>query len=90
MAIRWADSADKHEIAHEDAMNAIENYVYWIRAFDEPRVPSHVRPDLFIGPTRDRRMLLEVMVEITPPANIYVFHVMEARRKILDNAEGKA
>lgn len=35
----------------------------------------------------DRRLILEVMAVITPPNDILVFHVMEARRKILDIAE---
>ncbi|MEC5179292.1 hypothetical protein [Arthrobacter sp. CG_A4] len=48
---------------------------------------SSIRPDLFIGPSRDRRSILEVMAVITPPNDILVFHVMEARRKILDIAE---
>lgn len=87
MAIRWAESADKHGVAHEDALNAILNQIYHVEQFDEPRVESAVRPDLFIGPSRDRRMILEVMAVITPPNDILVFHVMEARRKILEIAE---
>lgn len=87
MAIRWADSADKHGIDREDALNAILNQIYHVQQFDEPRVDTGMRPDLFIGPSRDRRMILEVMAVITPPNDILVFHVMEARRKILDIAE---
>ncbi len=34
----WADSADKHEIEHEDAVHAILNAVYTESEFDEPRV----------------------------------------------------
>ena len=87
MGIRWADSADKHGIDREDALNAILNQIYRIEEFDEPRVAGGSRPDLFIGPSRDRRMILEVMAVVTPPNDILVFHVMEARRKILDIAE---
>lgn len=87
MGITWADSADKHGIDHEDALNAIQNYISRVEQFDEPRVDGGQRPDLFIGPTRDRRMILEVMAVITPPNDILIFHVMEARRKILDIAE---
>ncbi|WP_248759200.1 hypothetical protein [Pseudarthrobacter sp. SSS035] len=90
MGIVWAASADKHGIDHEDALYAILNQTYQIQHFDEPRVDSGTRPDLFIGPTRDRSGLLEVMVVITPPNHILVFHVMEARRKILDIAERQA
>ncbi len=35
-------------------------------------------------------MILEVMVVITPPNDILMFHVMEARRRILDIAERQA
>ncbi|XAS69873.1 hypothetical protein V3C33_20800 (plasmid) [Micrococcaceae bacterium Sec5.7] len=87
MAIRWTDSADKHGIDREDALNAILHQIYHVEQFDEPRVDTGARPDLFIGPTRDRRMMLEVMAVITPPNDILVFHVMEARRNILDIAE---
>ena len=87
MGIRWADSADKHGIDREDALNAILKQVYHVEQFDDPRVESGRRPDLFIGPTRDRTMIIEVMAVITPPDDILVFHVMEARRKILDIAE---
>ncbi|WP_426975877.1 hypothetical protein ACQCSU_13845 [Pseudarthrobacter sp. O4] len=87
MGIRWAESADKHGVDREDALNAILNQVYHVRQFDEPRVDSSIRLDLFIGPSRDRRLILEVMAVITPPNDILVFHVMEARRKILDIAE---
>ena len=87
MGITWADSADKHDIDRADALNAIQNYIYRLEQFDEPRVDGGQRPDLFIGPTRDRRMILEVMAVITPPNDILIFHVMEARRKMLDIAE---
>ncbi|MBO1269900.1 hypothetical protein [Arthrobacter cavernae] len=83
MAIRWTDSADKHGVSREDAANAILNHVYRVQEFDEPRIEGGARPDLFIGPSVDRRTMLEVMAIITPPNDILVFHVMEARRKSL-------
>ena len=47
--------------------------------FDEPRVPGHAKPWLFIGPPRKLGgPLIEVMVEIVPPRGMVVFHVMEA------------
>lgn len=67
----------------------MQNFAYRIQKFDEPRIEGGQRPDLFIGPTRDGRTMLEVMAVITPPADILVFHVMEARRKIMDIAEGR-
>ena len=85
MGIEWTTSADKHEIAHEDALHAIDNAYYIEREFDEPRVPGHAKPWLFIGPPRQLGgPLLEVMVEVIPPRGMVVFHVMEARQKILD------
>lgn len=90
MAIRWARSADKHQVEREDALNAILNNVYWLSEFDDPRAEGGRRPDLFIGPSLDRRQLIEVMAEVTPPNDIFVFHVMPARRKIIDIAERNA
>ncbi|NMR28194.1 hypothetical protein [Crystallibacter degradans] len=87
MAIRWTESAGKHGIDRSDALHAILNQIYHIGQFDEPRVGNSRRPDLFIGPSKDRSMILEVMAVITPPDDILVFHVMEARRKIVEIAE---
>lgn len=68
-------------------MFAMQNYIYRIEKFDEPRIEDRRRPDLFIGPSRNGQVMLEVMAIITPPADILIFHVMEARRKIIDIAE---
>ena len=85
MAIHWTVSADKHGIDREDAIHAIANAVYVEREFDEPRVPGHARPWLFIGPPQQLGgPLIEVMVEVTPPRDMVVFHVMTARQKHLD------
>lgn len=85
VAVTWASSADKHGIPHEDALHAIGNALYAESEFDEPRVPGRVRPTLFIGPPREPAgPLLEVMVEVVPPRNLHVFHVMIARQKHLD------
>ncbi len=85
MAIEWARSADKHGVDRADALHAIENAYYVEREFDEPRPPGQTRPWLFIGPPR--RLggeLLEIMVEVTPPRDMVIFHVMVARQKHLD------
>ncbi|GIG22067.1 hypothetical protein Cch01nite_27910 [Cellulomonas chitinilytica] len=88
MAISWAGSADRHGIAHEDTLHAIQHAVYVETEFDEPRIPGRIRPTLFIGPQRRRGApLLEVMVEISPPRDLFVFHVMHARQKHLDRME---
>ncbi len=89
MAVQWTDSAAKHGIDQGDALFAMQNFVYRIQKFDEPRIEGGQRPDLFIGPSRNRQSMLEVMAIITPPADILIFHVMEARRKIIDIAEGR-
>jgi hypothetical protein len=47
-----------------------------------------VRATLFIGPGRLGGPLLEGMVEITPPRDLVVFHVIVARAKHLARMEG--
>ena len=84
MAIRWADSADRHGVDHADAIHAITNAYYSEEGFDAPRVPGGVKPTLFIGPQRRLGApLLEVMVDVMRH-DVVVFHVMEARPKHLD------
>ena len=85
VAIRWAESAAKHGIGHDEALFAITHAHYVEQEFDEPRVPWHVRPTLFIGPSRLGGPLL---VEITPPRDFAVFHVMVARAKHLARMVG--
>ena len=81
----WAESADKHGIPHEDALHAIGNAYYVESEFEEPRLPGRVRPTLFIGPPRQPGgAMLEVMVEVSPPRDLHIFHVMIARQKHLD------
>lgn len=85
MAITFAASADKHGVPHEDTMYAIANAVYSEEDFSEPRVPGRGKPTLFIGPPRKRGgPLLEVLVEITPPRDVFILPAMEARPKILE------
>jgi hypothetical protein len=85
VAVTWSESADKHGIDHEDALHAIGHACYVEAEFDEPRTGGRVRPTLFIGPPRALGgPLLEVMVEVTPPRELHVFHVMLARPKHLD------
>jgi len=87
MALKWTRSAARHGVAQEDALHAILNHRYRVEDFDEPRAGSFGRPDLFIGPPRDGSVLLEVKAVITPPDDFVIFHVMEARAKILRIAE---
>lgn len=80
MAIRWRDSADKHQVDHDDALHAMLHYRVRVLEFDDARVEGHGRPDLYIGPQRrPGEPLLEVMVERIPPRDVEVFHVMPLR-----------
>jgi len=84
VGVRWTASADKHGVPHADALHAMTHAVYAESEFDEPRLPGHLRPTLFIGPPRDPGgLLLEVMVEAIPPDELVVFHVMPVRAKHL-------
>jgi len=85
MAIRWTNSADKHDVAREDALHAMLNHYLYVAEFDEPRVEEAGRPDLYVGPPRQLGGdLIEVMVERIPPRDVVIFHVMIARQKFLD------
>jgi len=85
VAVTWAGSADNHGVPHEDALHAIGNAYYVESEFDEPRISGRVRPTLFIGPPRQfGGPLLEVMVEVVPPRDLHIFHVMIARQKHRD------
>lgn len=89
MAIHWAESADRHGVPLEQALHAIANAVYVEDEFDEPRVSGRMRPTLFIGPATSTpgAPLLEVMVEVSPPRDLFIFHVMPARPKHLRRME---
>ena len=85
MTIRWADSADRHDIEDDDAVHAMFNAYLHLPEFDEPRRPGSRRPDLFVGPPRQLGgPLIEVMAERVPPRDLVVFHVMLARPKYLE------
>lgn len=50
-----------------------------IEEFDEPRVPGGVKPDLYVGPPRQKGgPLIEVMT-YTEDETLWVFHVMQAK-----------
>jgi hypothetical protein len=84
VAIRWADSADKHGVARDDALHAMLHAYLHVPEFDEPRIEGLGRPDLWIGPQRvPGSALLEVMTVASPPRDLLVFHVMMARAKFL-------
>jgi hypothetical protein len=76
MGVTWADSADEHEIPHDEALYAMSHAVMVVREFGEPRVAG-LAPTLFIGPSRYGT--LEVLADITPPDRVWIFHVMRLR-----------
>lgn len=84
MAIIWSAGASKHGIDQADAVHAVANALLHVPEFDEPRFPLGTKPHLFIGPPRQLGgPLLEVMLEMTPPRDLLIFHVMAARPKFL-------
>jgi hypothetical protein len=42
VTVTWADSADRHQIAHEDALHAVLHAVWVELAYEAPRPPSGV------------------------------------------------
>ena len=80
VAIKWADSADKHGIPHADVLHAVVNAEWHIKEFDEPRVSGGIRPDAWIGPGRDGQSI-EVFAEVGPEPDVFIFHVMPPRTK---------
>ncbi|MCL2091705.1 MAG: hypothetical protein FWH11_11005 [Micrococcales bacterium] len=84
MEIRWSDSADKHGVLREDAVNAVLFHVYRVAPYGQSRVPGRPAPELFVGPGLSGRWL-EVMAEVTRGV-LLVFHVMEARATVIETA----
>ena len=85
MEIRWANSADKHGVPHDDAVHAVLFYVYRVAPYGESRVLGRPAPELFIGPGLSGRWL-EVVAEVTQGV-LLVFHVMEARSTVIETAK---
>ena len=81
----WAASADKHGVDHDDALAAIASHVHVEWEFQGPRPPATIPPSLFIGQQRDpSKPPLEVIAAVDRSRQeIRVFHVMEARPKML-------
>jgi len=76
LSITWAESAAKHQIPRDEALYAITHAELFIESFGQARVGDRP-PSLFIGPSRHGT--LEVLAVITPPREIWVFHVMSLR-----------
>lgn len=79
MAVEFTRSASKHGISPEDAIYAIANA--------EASAPIKGRDGnkdatVFVGhPHAQTDRYIEVIVEITPPRNLKIFHVMELTDK---------
>lgn len=78
----WSESADKHGISRDEALYAMSHAHAVYPDFQTPRGGFDRAPTLFIGPSRDGT--LEVIVIITPPADVYIFHVMVLRESTRD------
>ena len=76
MSITWAESAAKHRIPRDEALYAIAHAELFIESVGQARIGDRA-PSLFIGPSRYGT--LEVLAVITPPREIWVFHVMPLR-----------
>ncbi|KQT96734.1 MULTISPECIES: hypothetical protein [Sanguibacter] len=77
MAMTWADSAGEHDIPQDEALYAMLYAHALYDDFEDPRPGHDTSPRLYIGPSRFGT--LEVMVNITPPGDVRVFHVMRLR-----------
>lgn len=67
---------------HVDAIHAIVKARWHVAEFDEPRVSGGIRPDAWIGPSREGEDF-EVFAEVGSEPNVLIFHVMPARAKAL-------
>ena len=84
---RWTSSADKHLIARADTLNAMRSAVVYVKDFDQARVPGQPTADLFIGPTRDGSIMLEVFAHVDQVnKDALIFHSMPVRQKTLERA----
>lgn len=76
MPVEWADSASRHGISRDEVLYAIAHAELFIESFGQPREGGQ-SPSLFIGPSRHGT--LEALVIITPPRDLWIFHVMRLR-----------
>ncbi len=76
MPVEWADSASKHGIPRDEVLYAIAHAELFVESFGQPSSGGR-SPSLFIGPSRHGT--LEVLVIVTPPRDLWIFHVMRLR-----------
>ena len=82
MAVSWSASADKHGIPRDEALSAMSNPYAIYPDFQAPRSGFARSPTLFVGPSRYGT--LEIIVVITPPADVHILHVMVLRESTRD------
>lgn len=82
MRVVYTPSAGTHGIGEEDVIWAIEHAVLVKPSFQRSRLPDLPDPTLFVGPTRDGR-LVEVMAVHLDDETV-IFHAMRARKVFLD------
>lgn len=87
MSTEWKSSTDKHGIERADAINAMRERSTYVRDFDQARDGSGLMADLFIGPSRDGSIDIEVLAHIDRQTrSMIIFHVMEARESTRERA----
>jgi hypothetical protein len=84
---RWTSSADKHDVDRADTLHAMRSAVIYVKNFDAARVPGRPAADLFIGPSRDGSVMLEVFAHVDQAnKDALIFHSMPVRVKTLERA----
>ncbi len=79
------ESAGRHGYDRLDVIHAMtEGRIGAVREFQRSRIAGMGDPWLFVGWTRDRDELIEVMGAVGEPGEFEVFHVMHARQKHID------
>ena len=74
MAIEYTDSADKHDVPHEDAEHVLYHPINKQRVEGRPQDVTYV----FVGrPYPQSQRFLEVGAAMRPDGRLEVFHAME-------------
>ena len=77
MGIEWAESADKHDITHADALYAMQNSIYTSTKVKINDRDTRNQRRLFVGPQHAQTdRLIEVLIELKPDGTFVVYHVM--------------
>lgn len=77
MGIEWAESADKHDITHADALYAMQNSIYTSTKVKINDRDGRNQRRLFVGPQHAQTdRLIEVLIELKPGGTFVVYHVM--------------